>query len=155
MKNLLIIEPHMNGHHGVYLRRIVHGALERNCRVFIGTLEDSLSHPLFAKMLEECRNSLEIITLPPPVIDYMKDTSTGGLIRRELAYRKLFKRFYNKALRIFQHDFVFLPYLDYCTYAIAILGSPFGCTPWAGIVMRPGFQYEKMGLIGPRSRFFT
>ncbi len=145
----------MSGHHGVYLRQIVRGALERNCHVILTTFEDSLSHPLFTKILKECRDTLELITLPTPVIDYMKDTSTGGLIRRELVYRKLFKRFYNKALRIFQPDFVFLPYLDYCTYAIALLGSPFGSTHWAGIVMRPAFQYEKMGLIGPHSRYLT
>jgi glycosyltransferase involved in cell wall biosynthesis len=155
MKNLLIIEPHMNGHHGVYLRWIVRGAVERNFRVFLGILEGSLTHPLFKKILEKYQDSLEVITLPTPVIDYMKDTSTGGLLRRELAYRKLFRQFYHKALRILQPDFVFLPYLDYCTYAIAILGSPFRCTPWAGIVMRPAFQYKKMGLIGPRSRFLA
>ena len=151
MKNLLIIEPHMSGHHGVYLRWIVRGAVERGFRVYLGTLEDSLSHPLFTKMLEECRDTLEIITLPTPVIDYMEDTNTGGLVRRELAYRKLFKRFFNKAQQIFQPDLVFLPYLDYCSYAIAILGLPFKHTPWAGIVMRAAFQYKEMGLIGPKS----
>jgi len=152
MNNLLIIEPHMNGHHGVYLRWIVQGAVERNIRVFLGTFEDSVTHPFFKKILKECQDALEIITLPTPDIDYMKDRSTGGLVRRELAYQKLFRQFYNKARRIFQPDFVFFPYLDYCTYAIAILGSPFGCTPWAGIVMRPSFHYKKMGIIGPNSR---
>ena len=152
MKNFLIIEPHMNGHHGVYLRRIVRGALERNFQVLIGTFEDNLIHPLFKIILQEFQDVLEIITLPTPAIDYMKDTSTGGLLRRELAYRKLFRQFYNKALRIFQPDFVFLPYLDYCTYAIAVLGSPFGQTHWTGIVMRPAFHYKEMGIIGPNSR---
>ena len=152
MKNLLIIEPHMRGHHGIYLRWIVRAALERNCRISIGTFEGSLTHPLFKKMLDEFRDSLEVITLPTQAIDYMKDTSTGGLIRRELAYRKLFKRFYNKALRSFQPDCVFLPFLDYSTYATAMLGSPFGETPWAGIVMRPAFHYKEMGIIGPNSR---
>jgi len=151
MKNLLIIEPHMSGHHGIYLRWIVRAALERNCRISIGTFEGSLIFPLFKEMLNEFRNSIEVITLPTPVIDYMKDISTGGLIRRELAYRKLFKRFYNKALRSFQPDWVFLPFLDYSTYATAIVGSPFGETPWAGIVMRPAFHYKEMGIIGPNS----
>ena len=155
MKNLLIIEPHMNGHHGVYLRRLARGALERDLRVLIGTFEDNLAHPIFKIILKEFQDMFEIITLPTLAIDDMKDTSTGGLLIRELAYRKLFRQFYNKALRIFQPDFVFLPYLDYCIYAIAILGSPFRFTPWAGIVMRPAFQYEKMGLIGPRLRHLT
>jgi glycosyltransferase involved in cell wall biosynthesis len=152
MKNVLIIEPHMSGHHGVYLRWIVRGALERDFRVLIGTFEDSLTNPLFKIILQEFQDVLEIITLPTPAIDYMKDTSTGGLLRRELVYRKMFRKFYNKALRSFQLDRVFIPYLDYCTYAIAILGSPFGHTPWAGIVMRSAFHYKEMGIIGPNSR---
>jgi len=151
MNSLLIIEPHMNGHHGVYLRWIVQGAVERNFRVFLGTFEDSVTHPLFKNILEEYRDALEIITLSTPDIDYMKDTSTGGLVRRELAYRKLFRRFYHKTLQRTRPDFVLLPFLDYCTYAIALLGSPFGQTPWAGIVMRPAFHYKVMGIIGPRS----
>jgi len=62
MKNLLIIEPHMSGHHGVYLRWIVRAALERNCRISIGTFEDSLTHPLFKKVLDEFRDSFEVLT---------------------------------------------------------------------------------------------
>jgi len=151
MKNLLIIEPHMNGHHGVYLRWIVRGALERDYRVFIGTFESSLAHPMFKSILQEGHGTLEVIALPTPTTDYMGNTGTGGLVRRELAYRKLFKQFYHKTLQRDRPDFVFLPFLDYCTYAIALLGSPFGQTPWAGIVMRPAFHYKVMGIIGPRS----
>ena len=151
MKNLLIIEPHMNGHHGVYLRWIVRGALERNCRVLIGTFEDSQGHPLFKSILDESQGTLEVITFPTPARDYMSNASIGGLLRRELAYRKLFRQFYYKTLQRTRPDFVFLPFLDYCTYAIALLGSPFGQTPWAGIVMRPAFHYKVMGIIGPRS----
>jgi len=141
----------MNGHHGVYLSWIVRGALERYYRVFIGTFEDSLAHPLFKTILEEAQGTLEVITLRTPTTDYIGNTGTGGLVRRELAYRKLFRRFYHKTLQRARPDFVFLPFLDYCTYAIALLGSPFGQTPWAGIVMRPAFHYKVMGIIGPCS----
>lgn len=151
MKNLLIIEPHMNGHHGVYLRWIVRGALERDCRVLIGTFEDSLRHPIFEAIVEKCQGTPEVITLPTLSTDYMSNTGTGGLLRRELAYRKLFKQLYHKMLQRAWPDFVFLPFLDYCTYAIALIGSPFGRTPWGGIVMRPVFHYKEMGLIGPNS----
>jgi glycosyltransferase involved in cell wall biosynthesis len=151
MKNLLIIEPHMNGHHGVYLRWIVRGAVERNLRVFIATFENSLDHPIFKTMLGECEEAPEIITLPLPETDYMQKSGLWGLLRREIFYRSLFGRFYNEAIQKTTPDFVFLPYLDYCSYAMALFGSPFGHTPWAGIVMRPAFHYEEMGLIGPNS----
>lgn len=151
MKNLLIIEPHMNGHHCVYLRWIVRGAEERNWRVFIATFGNSLNHPIFKTMLGECEEAPEIITLPLPETDYMQKSGLWGLLRREIFYRSLFGRFYNEAIQKTTPDFVFLPYLDYCTYAIALLGSPFGHTPWAGLAMRPAFHYKEMGIIGPRS----
>lgn len=152
MKNLLIIEPHMNGHRGVYLRWIVRGAVERNLRVFIATFENSLDHPIFKTMLGECEEAPEIIALPSPGTDYMQKSGLLGLLRREIFYRRLFGRFYNEANQKTTSDFVFLPYLDYCTYAIALLGSPFGRTPWVGLTMRPAFHYDEMGIIGPRSR---
>lgn len=151
MKNLLIIEPHMNGHHGVYLRWIVQGAVERNLRVFIATFENSLEHTIFKTMLGECEEAPEIITLPLPETDYMQKSALWGLLRREIFYRSLFGRFYNEAIQKNIPDFVFLPYLDYCVYAICLLGSPFGHTPWAGLAMRPAFHFKKMGIIGPRS----
>lgn len=152
MKNLLIIEPHMAGHHGVYLRWIVRGAVEKNLRVFIATFENSLDHPIFKTMLDECEEAPEIISLPSPETDYMQKFGLWGLLRREIFYRRLFGRFYVKATQKGIPDFVFLPYLDYCAYAIALLGSPFGHTPWAGLAMRPAFHYKEMGIIGPRSR---
>ena len=151
MKNLLIIEPHMNGHHGVYLRWIVRGAVERNLRVVIATFENSLYHPIFKTMLDECKKTPEIITLPSLETDYMQKSGLLGLLRREIFYRRLFGQFYNEAIQKTTPDFVFLPYLDYCAYAIALLGSPFEHTPWAGLAMRPAFHYKEMGIIGPRS----
>jgi hypothetical protein len=81
MKNLLIIEPHMAGHHGVYLRWIVRGAVERNLHVFIETFENSLDHPIFKTMLGECKEAPEIITLPLPGKDYMQNTKFWPLKR--------------------------------------------------------------------------
>lgn len=152
MKNILLIEPHMNGHHGIYLRWIVRGAAERNWRVFIATFDNSLDHPMFKTMLDECKEAPEIITLPSPTTDYTQKSGLWGLLRREIFYRRLFGQFYNEAIQQTTPDFVFLPYLDYCAYAIGLLGSPFGRTPWAGLAMRPAFHYKEVGIIGPHSR---
>jgi hypothetical protein len=139
------------GHYGVYLRWIVRGAVERNLRVFIATFENSLDHPIFKTMLGECEETPEIISLPLPETDYMQNFGLWGLLRKEIFYRSLFGRFYNEAIQKTTPDFVFLPYLDYCAYAIALLGSPLRHTPWAGLAMRQAFHFKKMGIIGPRS----
>jgi glycosyltransferase involved in cell wall biosynthesis len=81
----------------------------------------------------------------------MRDNGFSGLVRREIFYRKILRKFYEKTLQRDSIDFVFVPYLDYCAYAIGLLGSPFGDKPWAGLVMRPAFHYHEMGIIGPRS----
>lgn len=69
-----------------------------------------------------------------------------------MAFRTAFKRLYRKIRRGANIDFIFLPFLDYCTYAIALAGSPFGDTPWGGIVMRPAFHYSALGITAPRFR---
>jgi glycosyltransferase involved in cell wall biosynthesis len=45
---------------------------------------------------------------------------------------------------------VYLPYLDYCLYAIGLLGSPFDDCPWVGLAMRPSFHYHSMDVVAPR-----
>jgi len=49
-------------------------------------------------------------------------------------------------------DRVVVPYLDYISYAVGLRGSPFGSTPFAGIVMRPDFHWAEQGVAAPPSR---
>ena len=69
-----------------------------------------------------------------------------------IKYRTNFGNLYKKAKKNAQVDFVILPYLDYCTYAVSLLGSPFSKTPWAGLVMRIGFHQSAWGIKAPTSR---
>ena len=50
-----------------------------------------------------------------------------------MVFRQLLGDFYGLALKRSRIDFVLLPYLDYCTYALSVAGSPFGSTPWGGL----------------------
>jgi glycosyltransferase involved in cell wall biosynthesis len=71
---------------------------------------------------------------------------------RELALRHMFGQAYRLVHQDKPVDYVFLPYLDYCLYALGLLGSPFGSTQWGGICMRPSFHYRNYGVIAPKPK---
>lgn len=150
MKRVLLIEPHCAGHHSVYLNWLVQGLVDLGMQLQIGTLESSLQHPLFQNIQRQY-SQIPIISLPD---SFVGDTRQGGvfnLIRREFFYYGLFKKLFRIASENTDFDAVFVPYVDYCTYAIAFLGSPFEHTPWNGIVMRPSFHYREMDIVCPAS----
>ena len=75
-----------------------------------------------------------------------------GTARFQFRYYRTFARAYRRLSRVERPDFVFIPYLDYCAYAVSVLGSPFGRTPWGGIMMKSHFHLEEMGVQVPSSR---
>ena len=154
-KNVLILEPHAVGHHGPYLRWIAGGLIERGLDVTVVTLPESLIHPSVQTIHEtlkaEDRERLKIIKSASGVPgDLGSLRGKVSLAKREFGYWSLFRAWYKEYAPAARPSVVFLPYLDYCLYAIGLLGSPFGNSPWAGIAMRPSFHYPELGIIAPR-----
>lgn len=151
---VLILEPHANGHHGPYLQWMATGLIERGFDLTIVTLPDSLSHPSMEAMDgaagEDGQGRLRVIAPEFSGFFSMKKGASARLMVREIGYWRLFKQWYKAHAETVQPDVVFLPYLDYCLYAIGLLGSPFGECPWVGLAMRPSFHYQKMGVIAPK-----
>ncbi|GMV68717.1 MAG: hypothetical protein AMXMBFR76_11560 [Pseudomonadota bacterium] len=152
--NVLVLEPHANGHHGPYLQWMARGLVERGFRVTVVTLPESLAHPSM-QMLDDAshvdeQTNLRIIGADNPPFQIARQGGSAGLAAREVAYWRLFRAWYKAHAETVRPDVVFLPYLDYCLYAIGLLGSPFGSCPWAGLAMRPSFHYRHMGVIAPR-----
>jgi len=146
--NILIIEPFVQGHHGAYLRWIIRAILSRGHSVQLATFEQSLVHPSIQELLSTSGDRLSILTRPSRPFG----TFDGNLIRMissMMVFRQVLGNFYVQASKRGQIDFVLLPYLDYCTYALSVAGSPFGATPWGGITMRTAFHYSAMGIKAP------
>lgn len=142
-RTVLVIAPHMSGHHPVYLRWIVSGALDQGFAVCIGTYESNLSH----SFLQSLRSGhVSFATLEDPRDRLGDESNVWGLIRREFRYWRTWRQFYAAARKRGDVFFVFVVSVDYAANAVAILGSPFGPTPWAGITMRPAFHYSQMGI---------
>lgn len=146
---VLILEPHAAGHHGPYLHWMAAGLAERGLSVTIVTLPKSMEHPSL-RALVDSDAAIRIIPFAGASEQPQQGHRTRGLIAREFAYWQMFRHWYKAHLDTVQPDVVFLPYLDYCLYAIGILGSPFGNCPWVGLSMRPSFHYQEMGVIAPQ-----
>jgi glycosyltransferase involved in cell wall biosynthesis len=145
---ILIIEPFVQGHHGAYLSWIIRAILSRGHSVQLATFEESLVHPSIQDLLSTSGDRLTIISKPSRAFGVFD----GNLIRMTfevMVFRQLMRNFYALALKRSRIDFVLLPYLDYCTYALSVAGSPFGATPWGGIIMRAAFHYSTMAVKAP------
>lgn len=149
MPSLLIIEPHWEGHHLRYLCWIAREAVARGYYVYLATSPATLKHPLCIALREECAEPLRTLTLPA---GEAKPSARGviGLARLEFRYWSMFAECYRQLSKEERLDYVLVPYLDYCTYATAILGTPFEGTPWGGIVTHPTFHLNEasVGALG-------
>jgi len=152
--NVLLIEPFVGGHHGIYLQWIVRALVTRGHRVIVATFEDGLNHPALQAIQSTNDENISFITRAHCNFD-ASDQNLFKMIRKMVKFRAVFRDFYQQAIQNDRVDFVMVPYLDYGTYAFAIQGSPFKNTPWAGLVMRTGFHHSSWGVNAPTSRIDT
>lgn len=156
MPVLMLFEPHCSGHRMQYVKWIARSAVADGYDVQLATFPESLSHPLYLAMQEECQGRVKVMILPGNEElrkgRLLDRCGLSNLVKRELTYRRSYATFFRQLLPHQRPDFVFVPYLDYCSHAVALLGSPFGEVTWGGIVMRPSFHLEPMGIPGPYSR---
>ena len=151
---VLALEPHTHGHHGPYLSWMARGLAERGFEINVVTLPETAELSAIRTNPECGRGNGRVsvrFTGAPRSVSLPSGGTDGavGLVARELAYWRLFRAWYKAHAETVRPDVVFLPYLDYCLYAIGLLGSPFGSCPWAGLAMRPSFHYRQMGIRAP------
>lgn len=152
MKSILLIEPLSDGHRAVYAGRLAAGLADKGWQVHIATTVSSAKHLAFKNCLS-AGPRIKIHVFPDEWFgDLVKRQSILGLVKREFTFRRLFGEIYRSLAASHRIDLVFVPYLDYCLHAFSLLGSPFGGTSWAGIVMRPAFHYAAMGIVAPAPR---
>jgi hypothetical protein len=142
----LIIEAQFEGHHYTYLERVVEGILERGHTAVIGLSRDDHGirnrEALIRRFGASC---LAFVTVDAPTPCRVPG-AIPRLICQEVRRRAFFKAVYREAARTARVDFVFLPYFDWALFATAMFGSPFGDSPFAGIVMGLRLHFAKMGI---------
>src|SRR5262245_37606199 len=118
------------------------------------TSQSCLAHKAYKGAYGELPGRIHFAATPYELVFASNPTDVTALTWREFLYWRLFRDSYSGLGKDHDIDLVFLPYLDYCTNAIALLGSPFASTAWTGITMRPSFHHPATGIRCPRSRLF-
>jgi glycosyltransferase involved in cell wall biosynthesis len=153
---VMIFEPHGHGHHGPYLQWMATGLAERGMEVTVVTLAEEMAHPSMRALSAAGRSVgqglLRIIASPSAGFSLRPQGGAARLASREWAYWRLFRAWYQQYAREVLPDLIFLPYVDYCLYALGLLGSPFGECAWTGLAMNPSFHYHHVGVLAPKPR---
>lgn len=150
-RTALIIEPCFTGHHSAYLHWIIPALVLERFSVVLATQKESLQHPGAKKILQQYGDVLEFEIIPGRIASLSWLPWPLRAINIVMSYWLAFRATYLRTAHRRKIDMVVLPYLDYCTYALALLGSPFQSTRWCGIVMRPTFHYRSSGVHAPYS----
>ncbi len=145
---MLIVEPYVTGHRGVWLRWISEQLIKHKWRVVIATAAESLKQPSLAWLVAG-PTSIEVV-----VVEHtgarVPSGSLRSLLTAQLRSYRLLKQLCTETRRKHHVDAVLLPYGDYAMQLTALFGSPFGELPWIPIVMRPSFHYRRMGVSAPQ-----
>jgi hypothetical protein len=132
-----------------YVRRLVAQAAP-GIKIVLSTFPSSRDHAAFEQVLVVGNDRLEVKWIAG---EEKFKTSIAGKDGLSLhpAYWRLFRKHW-RCLKASSKAQVIVPYLDYCSYAIGVLGSPFGRNRFSGIVMRPDFHWKEMGVKAPPSK---
>lgn len=146
---ILVLEPFLTGHHGPYLQWITAALNNAGHGVTTALLRNHRSHPLFEPIASRCQS---IVDIEPGELPQLggSESRLRVMWSTMARYREVFGQVFDRVATVQPVDLVLLPYLDYCTYALAVQGAPFGETPWSAIAMRPAFHYARVGVRAPR-----
>jgi glycosyltransferase involved in cell wall biosynthesis len=148
---VLIIEPHSSGHHANYLRWLVQTAARKEWKVVIASTLGALSHPQLNTAISHLKN-VDVHRIVDSAGNDVEFSEVTNLVARQLAYWRMLHIVVRDVRNKWPADAVVLPYIDYCLYAIALLGAPFKGMPWCGISMRLSMDRNDGGGI-PRFPF--
>ena len=144
---LLILEPHAAGHHAAWVRWISTQMVTRGWKVVIASHQTSLDQAPFG-WLSHRGPDISVVSTDAALSDGAQSRH-GSLLWNEIRRYRFLRQLYRRARSTHEPDAVLLPFGDYIMHAVALLGSPFGATPWAAVVMRPTFHHRAVGVQGP------
>ena len=145
-----LIEPRADGHRMQYVRRLIEQA-PQGWTISLSTFAGALQHPGTQAAVAAANGRLQIQPIAGEAAFEKKLRGADGF-RLQPAYWQLVRRHWQALSPAQRGSLVVLPYMDYVSYAIALLGSPFGHTPFAGIVMRPDFHWPEQGVVAPPAK---
>lgn len=143
--SLFIIEPDFSGHRWRYVEWALQAFAEAGRHCVVVTGEANLGHPLAHALQAGRHPGCAVMALP-----LLADAERGAGRVAYVRYWRIFRHLYRQACAAHHAGLVLVPYADYFLWALPLLRSPFGATPWLGITMRAGFHHHRVGVRAPR-----
>jgi glycosyltransferase involved in cell wall biosynthesis len=149
---VMIFQPDPGGHHMIlYLRHIAREVVRRGWALHLVTTRAALRHPAYPVVMAECGGQLQTSLIPDA--EYPAERPTAmKLLAFQVRQLRHFARAYAELSPGDNPDVVYLENLDHCDKALALLGSPFGDTPFLGLQMAVRFHHRRMGVVSPSTR---
>ncbi|MFM0235971.1 glycosyltransferase family protein [Paraburkholderia sediminicola] len=151
MTRLLLVEPEATGHRMVlYVRLMAEEALRRGWKVTLMTTASALAHSATQSVKAALGSDLDLARMP----EIPRETRYGKLqlLFGQRAYLRAFEQAYREYRKTSTVDFVYVPYLNYIDKIVGLSGSPFGTTPFGGMILAAKFHHQACGIAGPRGK---
>lgn len=151
MTRLLLVEPEATGHRMVlYVRLMAVEAIRRGWKVTLMTTASALAHSATQSVISALAPDLDIKRMP----EIPRETRSGKLqlLFGQRAYLRTFEQAYREYRKTNAVDFVYVPYLNYIDKIVGLYGSPFGTTPFGGMILAAKFHHQACGIAGPRGK---
>lgn len=145
---LLIIEPEFTGHRWRYVEWTMQAFAEAGHRCLVVTDAANRDHRLAQALAAGRHPGCELLLVALPA-----DAGRGAGRLSYIRFWRVFRHLHRQACATLQPALVMVPYADYFLYALPLLGSPFGPTPWLGITMRASFHHASVGVRAPHQPF--
>jgi hypothetical protein len=149
-RHLHLIEPRADGHRMQYVRRLIECA-PADMALSLSTLPAALDHPATRAAIAAGGARLRVHAIEGGTV-WESSLRRGDGFGQQPAFWRLLRAHWRRLAPAARGDEAVLPYLDYASYAIGLFGSPFGGTPWRGLVMRPDFHWREQGVVAPPAR---
>jgi glycosyltransferase involved in cell wall biosynthesis len=140
-----VFEPEAAGHHmALHVRFILREMVRRGWEVHLVTTERATKHPGYKIVEEESGESYRLHLMRDQETEAgAKDTKrVADQFARWTNYRDAYRAL-SREVRL---DAVYMVNLDQCDMAMALRGSPFGRTPFVGMMIGRHFHCPAMGI---------
>ena len=138
-------EPEPRGHHlALYARNIFREGLRRGWQIRLITGKQAVEHPAYKMLAAEYGDQISV-TLIDDVIGVEK---SSGLTKMKQQFErwKTYRTGYREVLRDFQPDVCYVNSLEKIDVPMGFWGSPFGRTPFSGLMILRHFHCKHMGI---------
>jgi len=131
----------------VYVRHIAAECLRRGWRVKLVTTQAACSEPAVHDLLTSCHG----IVVSPALdsVPFPRNATVLEVVKYQVREFRNFRAAHRKIIGRDSVDFVYCVNFDYFDKVMALVGTPFGSTPFGGMLMRIRFHHRQCGVVSP------